>query len=55
MKVTVALTTAFTFLTEIGVDALPADPFCYGYGSVYGTPDQLMRDDMERVVSQEVG
>ena len=53
----VSATVAFTsaILTDFGVYALSADPFCYGYGSVYGTPDQLMKDDMERVVSQEVG
>ena len=24
-------------------------PYCYGYGSAYGTPDKLMKDDMDRV------
>ena len=46
---------AFTLFSEHLVDALPADPFCYGYGSIYGTPDKLMRDDMDRVLKQEAG
>ena len=30
-------------------------PYCYGYGSAYGTPDKLMKDDMDRVEKYQVG
>ena len=58
MKVTLSHISLLAFFSEYAL-ALPMIeaevPYCYGYGSVYGAPDKLMKDDMDRVVEIEVG
>ena len=58
MKTSLSQIVALILLSGL-VNALPMEeaenPYCYGYGPAYGTPDKLMKDDMDRIVEQKVG
>ena len=63
MKVTIKHISLLAFFSEsdLVVNALPmievegAASYCYGYGQVYGAPDKLMKDDMERIEEDGIG
>ena len=53
MKIKLLLITGVTLFNTHIVEGLEAP--CYGYGAVYGKPDKLMKDDMDRIVENNFG